>query len=260
MSGWLVEHIPAGVLLIALIVLFAGGALLAQRFVRRRYPHLAGDEHNDVTRFAYGVIGFVYAFFIGFVVSSMWGHINTADGNARAEGAAAVQLARDAAVFDVADADKVRQRLLDYERAAIAEWPGTRSTAADGALTDLYRAYGQIVPANDTQKSIIATSFGNLDKVSQARTVRIMQAHGDDGPPWPLWAVVFLTSGLVLGTAIIYGVEKPSMHYPMVAIVGVLVATNMFLVLQLSHPFIGDVATSPDPLQEVVRVLEQPVG
>ncbi len=56
MSGWLVEHIPAGVLLIALIVLLAGGALRAQRFVRRRYPHLAGEEHNDVTRFAYGRI------------------------------------------------------------------------------------------------------------------------------------------------------------------------------------------------------------
>lgn len=260
MSAWLVEHVPAGILLIALIVLFAGGALLAQRFVRRRYPHLAGEEHNDVTRFAYGVIGFVYAFFIGFVVSAMWGHINTADGNARAEGAAAVQLATDAAVFDAADAERIRQRLLAYERAAIAEWPGNRTAEADAALTDVYRAYGQIVPADDLQKSIVATSFGNLDKVGQARTVRIMAAHVDDGPPWPLWAVVFLTSALVLGTAIIYGVEKPSMHYPMVAIVGVLVATNLFLVLQLSHPFIGDVATSPDPLHEAVAVLEQPGG
>ncbi|MGK2866098.1 MAG: hypothetical protein ACSLFA_05550 [Mycobacterium sp.] len=260
MSAWLVGNIPAGLLLVILIVLFAGGALLTQRLVRSRYPHLAGEEHNDVTRFAYGVIGFVYAFFIGFVVSSMWGHINTADGNARAEGAAAVQLARDADIFDAADAEKVRQQLLDYERAAIAEWPGTRSAEADGALTELYRTYGRIVPGNDMQKSLVATSFGNLDKVSQARTVRIMQAHDDDGPPWPLWAVVFLTSALVLGTAIIYGVAKPSMHYPMVAIVGVLVATNLFLVLQLSHPFIGDVATSPDPLHEVVRVLEQRSG
>lgn len=260
MSAWLVSHIPAGLFFVVLIVLIAGGACLAQRLLRRRYPQLANEEHNDVTRFAYGVIGFVYAFFIGFVVSAMWGHITTADGNARSEGAAAVQLARDAAVFEAADADRVRQHLLVYQRAAIAEWPGNRSPAADGALTELYRAVGQVEPVNGTQKSVLATSFGNLDKVSQARTVRIMQARADDGAPWPLWAVIFLTSGLVLGTAIIYGVEKPSMHYPMVAIVGVLVATNLCLVVQLSHPFIGDVATSPDPLHEVVRVLEQPTG
>jgi len=99
MSWWIVNYIPSWVLLIGLIVLIAGGAALVQRYVRRRFPLLTGDAHNDATKFTYGFIGFVYAFFIGFVVSSMWGQNNTADGNARAEGAAAVQMARDAVVF-----------------------------------------------------------------------------------------------------------------------------------------------------------------
>jgi hypothetical protein len=43
----------------------------------------------------------------------------------------------------------------------------------------------------------------------------------------------------------------------MVAIVGVIVATNLFLVLELAHPYIGEVSTSPDALQEVVWVLSQ---
>ena len=72
MSGWIVRHIPAGMLLVLLIVLIAGGAVLLQMVVRRRFPGLTGAEHNDVTRFTYGFIGFVYAFFIGFVVSAMW--------------------------------------------------------------------------------------------------------------------------------------------------------------------------------------------
>jgi hypothetical protein len=58
---------------------------------------------------------------------------------------------------------------------------------------------------------------------------------------------------------IIYGVEKPVMHYPMVAIVGVIVATNLFLILELAHPYIGEVSTSSDPLQEAVWVLS-PAG
>jgi hypothetical protein len=60
---------------------------------------------------------------------------------------------------------------------------------------------------------------------------------------------------MVLGTVIIYGVEKPAMHYPMVAIVGTVVATNLFLILELAHPFVGTISTSAAPLQEVVRVL-----
>ncbi|MCV7170331.1 hypothetical protein H7I41_10425 [Mycobacterium manitobense] len=52
--------------------------------------------------------------------------------------------------------------------------------------------------------------------------------------------------------AIIYDVEKPSTHYSMVAILGVLVAVNLFLVMELSHPFLGDIGTSSEPLREVI--------
>ena len=147
MSRWIVSHVPAVLLLVVLIVLVAGGAMLVQKYVRRRFPALTGDEHNDVTKFTYGFIGFVYAFFIGFVVSAMWSQMNAADANARAEGAAAVQMARDAVVFDTADRDRVRQSLLEYEQAAIAEWSQaevSRSPQADTALAHLSTAYGRL--------------------------------------------------------------------------------------------------------------------
>jgi hypothetical protein len=59
----------------------------------------------------------------------------------------------------------------------------------------------------------------------------------------------------MLACAIIYDVQKPSTHYAMVTILGVLVAVNLFLVMELSHPFLGDVGTSSEPLKEVVRQL-----
>ncbi|AQT81499.1 hypothetical protein B1R94_22955 [Mycolicibacterium litorale] len=262
MSRWMVSHIPPGLLLVGLIVVVAGGAMLVVRGVRRRFPVLTGDEHNDVTKFTYGFIGFIYAFFIGFVVSSMWGQINTADANARAEGAAAIEMARDAAIFDKTDGERIRRALLDYEQTAIAEWggDGTRSPQADEALARLSAAYGQLTVATDAQKTVLASSYANLDKISQARTVRLLTAREDSGPPWPLWAVIFLTSAMVVGTVVIYGVEKTAMHYPMVAIVGLIVAANLFLILELSHPYVGGIATTSDPLHEAVAVLRQPVG
>ncbi len=258
MSGWLVSHVPAGLLLVGLVVVVAGGAVLLVKWLRGRFPALTRDEHNDVTKFTYSFIGFIYAFFIGFVVSAMWGQTNAADANARAEGAAAVEMARDLDVFAKPDADRIRQALLGYEKAAIAEWDagaGVRSPDADAALTQLSAAYHQVNATTDSQKTLLATSYANLDKVSQARTVRMLTAREDTGPPWPLWAVIFLTSAMVLGTVVIYGVEKAGMHYPMVAIVGVIVATNLFLILELSHPFIGGIATTTDPLYQVVSIL-----
>jgi hypothetical protein len=151
-------------------------------------------------------------------------------------------------VFDQADRDRLQQSLMDFENAALTEWPlaanGQSYPEADSALQRLYTAYTQIKPQNEAQTTFLSTSFSNLDKISQARTERVLQARTDIGPPWSLWAVIFLTSTLVLGCATIYGVEKPAMHYPMVATVGVLVAANLFLVLELAHPFVGEMATS----------------
>ena len=91
--------------------------------------------------------------------------------------------------------------------------------------------------------------------MSAERVERVFEAATDTGPPWSLWAVVFVTSAMVLGCAIVFGGEKPAMQYAMTAIIGALVATNLFLILQLSHPYLGDVATSPQPLREVIRFL-----
>jgi hypothetical protein len=91
LSQWLVSSMPSWLLLLTLVAVTTGLAMAVQIFVRRRYPKLRGEEHNDVTKFAFGVVGFVFAFFIGFVVSAMWGQINDADGRARTEGAAGVE-------------------------------------------------------------------------------------------------------------------------------------------------------------------------
>src|SRR6478735_2424866 len=158
MSGWILSHVPSGLLLFGLIAIIAGGAILLVAVVRRRFPALTGDQHNDATKFIKGFITLVYAFFIGFVVSSMWGETNDTDTNARAEGAAAVELARDTDVFDKADADRIRQSLLGYERAAIAEWDSgrtDRSTDADAALAQLSAAYHQVTVTTDSQRMLL---------------------------------------------------------------------------------------------------------
>jgi hypothetical protein len=262
MSAWLVSHVPSWLLLIGVIGVVVGLSVLVQILVRRRFPGLGGEEHNDVLRFAAGVIGLVFAFFIGFVVSAMWGQITAADGRARTEGASGVQLAERQHVFDEPDSSRIRTALLQYEEAAVVEWDvaasGGSYPPADRALDDLQSAYEQIQVRTDLQKSMLTASFSDLDDLSQARTERVLQAHTDLGPPWPLWAVMFLTGAMLLGCAILYSVENPATHFAMVAILAVLVGMILYLVIMLSHPYIGEIATSPEPLREVVRVLTPP--
>ena len=264
MSTWMVSNVPSWLLLLGLNLLVAGGAVLALKFVRHRFPGLRGDERSEVTQFAFMLVGFVYAFFTGFIVTAMWGQNNTADDDMRVEGATAVQMANDLTVFDKADSDRIREALLDYERAAVTEWPlvahGHTYPAAGQALQRLRTAYEQVQPRTDTQKTYLATSFDSLHKISQARTERTLRARADNGLPWSMWTVFFLTSGLVLGGALVYGVEKPAIHYALVATVGVLLATDLFLVVELAHPYIGDTATSPESLGAAIQSLSANPG
>ena len=259
MSQWLVSNLPSWLLLLGVITVVAGGAVLIQRIVRRRFTNLKGEEHNDVIKFAFGVIGFVFAFFVGFVVSAMWGQIGDADGRARSEGAAGVQLVRDASVFEQADKTEFGKRCSNTSR---PHWSnGTKPRRAihtprpTTRCPDSIRRTTASKRGRTPRRPCSGASFSSLDTLSQARTQRVLQARSDVGPPWSLWAVIWLTSGLLIGCAIIYGVEKPATHYTMVAILGVLVATNIFLVLELSHPFIGEIGTSSEPLHQVVRLL-----
>ena len=261
-SQWLVANLPSWALLLGIIVVVAGGAILIQVFVRRNFPDLKGEEHNDVIKFAFGVVGFVFAFFLGFVVSAMWGQIGDADARVRTEGAAGVQLARTVTVFDQADEDRIRKALLEYQQEAVVEWDkiaqGGSHAEADVALTRLYAAYEEVRARTDAQKTILSSSFGNLlDSLGQARNVAAIGASANGR-----WAAVVavgghirLTSGLLLACAIIYDVKKPATHYTMVAILGVLVAVNLFLVAELSHPFIGEIGTTSEPLQQVIQQL-----
>ena len=228
MSRWLVSNVPSGLLLLGLVVLVTGGALLLLFCVRHKFPQLEEGKQNHVTVFAFSFIGFMFAILVTFFSNSLWGQINDSDAKARTEGATGLQLAGDLTVFDKADSDRIRQSLLEYERAAIAEWPeaasGRSFPEADNVLARLDTAYRQVQPHNDIQTKALDTSLSNLDSIRQARGERVLQARMDIGPPWSLWVIVLLTSVMVLGCAIIYGVEKPAIHYAMVTTVGVLEA------------------------------------
>jgi hypothetical protein len=47
-------------------------------------------------------------------------------------------------------------------------------------------------------------------------------------------------------------------HYTMVAAVSALVTSNLFLIVELSQPYIGEISTSPEPLRAVIQVLSPP--
>ncbi len=262
----MIVWLPGWAMLSGLIAVISGGSLLLTYLVRRRFPRIAQGERNDALTFGYGAVALVYAFFIGFVVTGLWDQNTAEDVQARIEGAAGVELARNSSAFQPADVDRIRQSLLDYVHAAEAEWPladkGQSLPAADNALAALIQTHREAGSRVERPDLIpMDNTFDNLDQLGRSRTDRILEGEVNDGPSWALWAVIFLTSGLVVGCTIVYGVSSRVMHYSVVVIVGAMVAANLFLVLALAHRCLtdkchGDPTATPAALQIIADALE----
>ncbi|MFI1156859.1 hypothetical protein [Streptomyces sioyaensis] len=262
MARWIVMNFPPVLLLAGLIVVIGGATAVVQVIVRHRFPRLRQGKHNEIAQFLFPVVAVVYGFLMGFMVLALWGQVNSADQTTRTEGAAAVQLARGLDVFSEAESARIRQSLLEYGRAAVAEWPraavGRTTPEAENALNRLHRSYEDIKPHNDSQRAFLTGSLASLRELTGTRTARLLQARTNTGPPVSLWMVIFLNTGLVLGFSVIFGSEQTQMHYGMVAAVSVLVAANLFLVTELAYPYLGELSSSPEPLNAVIQVLSSP--
>lgn len=257
MSRWIVSNVPSWLVLAVLVLVIAAGTSAVLLFIRRRYPGLVEGKHNEITKVGFSVVGPVYGFLTGFIIVVLWGQVSAADDVVRTEGASAVQMSRELGAFGNADSDRIRESLLQYERAAVDEWPqavnGHPSVAAEDALRRLHAAYDSVKPTDDKQRSALTTSLDLLKQLGLSRTERLIMARTNTGPPLSLWAAIFLTSVLVLGFAVIIGESQVRMHYAMAVAVGVLVAVILFLVMELAYPFHGEMGTTPEPLRTAVE-------
>lgn len=260
MQRWIVTNMPSWLFLTILVVSIAAGTIAALGYVRHRYPGLSEGEHNDAARVAFSVVGPVYGFFIGFIISFFLGQITDTDRGVQTEGASAIQLARERNAFETADSDRILQSLLEYERSALDEWPqaanGRVAAETENASARLYTTYQNIQPRDDRQREALRTSLESLKQLSLARTNRLLTATSGFAPPLPLWSAIFLSSGLILGFSVVFGTQHAKMHFAMVAAVSVLVGVNLFLVADLAFPYVGGFATTPEPLRSAIEFLQ----
>lgn len=260
MPRWVLVHVPPLVLLVLLLLTSTAIALALVWYVRRRFPGLQRGDHNEMATFGFSVVGVVYGFIIGFIVLSQWQEIDVSDGIVRTEAAAAIQVTNGLAALDVADRDKIRHGMIDYERASLAEWPqaasGHPSAQADEALDRLYETFGKVEARNDWQRETLRSSMDSLKQSSMARRERLLAAGTLKGPGFSLWLVILMTSAVVLAFAVAFGAQNGRMHYAMVSVVAMLVAANIFLIIELAYPFIGEISASSDPLRTAIEILQ----
>jgi hypothetical protein len=192
------------------------------------------------------VSGTSFTVLLAFLILSAFQNYNGAKAGAASEANAVLDMARDAALFPVAQRDRLRSDFVCYGRAVVNhEWPAMRDGASsplvDDWIAEFRREFGQLRVSSLRDQA----AFEDLLSEAIARTNGRLQRLSDDTPsiPTPLW-VALLFAGCVAVSMQLGMVDRDERFVIQALQVGgvaAIVTTGLLMINFLDHPYAQDV-------------------
>jgi hypothetical protein len=247
----------SAVLLVVVLPMVTVGIQLA---LRRRYPSLREGDHNDVAGFIIAVVGVIYAVLLAFVVVVSWENFSGAENVVGQEASALRNTYRDSTAFPPDVRERIHADVRDYARTAVErEWPAmARGVPGDPEVAAVLDTFSQdltTLPATTpTQQQYVQVEADRFNDLVTGRSQRL--DYVDQGVPGVLWVALIVGAVVTIGFAMIFGMSSTLLHSLMIASLTALVGVLLFVSVAIDHPFAGDIAVDPAPLERVLHDFE----
>lgn len=244
-----------------LFILIVGGSValawVGTVLLRRRTTDPIDDKHNEVAGFIFATVGVLYAVLLAFTVIIVWEQYLAAESAVSQEAAALIAVAHDASSFPESARGKVYDQLRSYAQFVInEEWrtmdeatlEHEESTGALTAINNIWSLYRSLPPAQ-----VDPHTTESLDNLSTQRAIRLQSNVA--ALPGVLWyglvfgGVVTICFGLILHMNNIY------LHAALTALMAGLIATCIWMIVMINHPFAGEVQVSTAAFQHAIHVI-----
>jgi hypothetical protein len=245
-------------LLIALAFFVAlAGASLLTLFTHTKLPtwHSTADT-RDVVRLCAGIFVVMTSLVLGLMVNSAKNTFESVDKNVHAYATELILLDRTLRQYGP-DAAAVQQQLLAYVRQAAARMaqsdPMLGSRTAERLLDNVADGLRDLNPADTEQTALRISAEHRFATVFEMRWALVEQSDGTI--PTPL--IVLIAAWLVLIFASFgYCAPRNPVVVATLVISSLLVASAIYLILDLDRPFDGTIQVSAAPLQRVVAEMQ----
>ena len=250
LSRWVFEH---GTNAHAFTDFFSvvGAAILvslsALWLIRRRLGSMSHRPSNDVMGFVYATIGVIYGVILGFVVVTVWQEFENASRRSDQEALTVANLIRLSPGLPGDAEAKSQQTLMSYLDVVINdEFPKMANGAQiddDGIeqINELWNIYAQSQAEGDG-KAYYEEGLDQLTQLGTLRRERLLSAS--EALPSIFWIVLISGGALTVGFAGAFAVESWTLHAWMVALLAALISVLLLLVVELNHPYRGDIRVS----------------
>ena len=241
----------------ALIALLIFGCLvvasLGSLFVYGKLPpHHREDDTHHVVRSIANIFVIMTSLVLGLMVNSARNTFESVDRNIHAFATTLIVLDRTLVQYG-AEANETRKRLLVYAqraaRSARNDDPLIADRVSEQMLNDTGKSLTAIKPADAEQIALWQHAQQQFQKVVELRWIIVEQSDGTI--PMPL--LVLLAAWLVLIFAS-FGYRAPRNAVVMLSLVlaSLLVASAIYLILDMDVPFAGPIQVSPAPLERAI--------
>jgi len=237
-----------------------GGTLLGF-LLRALLPghHLSG-ETKDVVKLGMGLIGTMSALVLGLLVAGAKSSFD-AQGNGVAQLAGKVMYLDRLLARYGPEAKGVREKLRDsVEDMLHRTWPetgsaGSRSKSSEtteGQYEGVFEQLQALSPTTEAQKSLKAGALKVATDIAEARWN--LYAQRGNGVSMPFLVMMACWMGIVFASFSLFAPSNATVFTTLV-LCALVVASTIFLILELDRPFDGLIRVSNEPLQRALTQL-----
>ena len=235
-----------------------GGTFLGL-FARRQLPdrHLSGDT-KDIVRQGTGLIATLASLVLGLLIASANGKYETENGQIKQLIAHIVLLDNTLRLFGP-EAEPLRALLRsDIDIAADKIWRESRPGFGQpkpfeaGAGLAIYNDVLKLVPKNDVQRFYQARAMDTLIDISKTRLLLFTTASASI--PLPFLIVLVGWLALIFASISLFA-ESNARTIAILCIFSFAASAAIFLILELSQPFVGLMMISDEPFRNSLAAL-----
>ena len=240
-----------------IFALTVGGIFLGVLLRRALPKHHLSKDSQDVVRLGVGLVATIAALVLGLLIAAAKGSFDTQSGQVK-QITADLILLDDLLFLYGPETQPIRVEL----RAAIGPlvdriWSekragGIRTFVPGARAQDVYENIQALVPRNDVQRSIQSRAVQVSNDFAQTRLLLFVES--DNLVPAPFLAIMVFWLVIIFASFSLFS-ELNATVFAFLALFAFSASCALFLILELSQPFVGLMAISSAPLRQALAPL-----
>ena len=213
---------------------------------------------NDLVGYCISSLAVFYGLLLGLIAMGAYQNFSTIDANVTHEGGSLAALYR-VISYGMASPERedLQEKLREYTRITIEEdWPQQQRGIVPTSGTERYGKFMESLigfePQNFRQDTIYAEALRQATTYTDLRRQRLSAISG--GIPEEIWGVVLI--GAALNIMLVWLFEMQfTVHIILGGILSAFLGTVIFVMVDMDHPFLGEVSVRPDAIKAVYDTL-----